>query len=101
MYQINLKPKDKSRRNTESNEFQLKSNLFFIYPEYGKIDGTQNFDICLIKTSANEFGIHEDLSSKFDTIPCLPKTIDLSKVRSTSTIIFKKNRFQNPFSGAW
>ena len=72
--------KDKSRRNIEPDQFQLKSRLFYIYPEYGKVDGTQNFDICLIKTPANEFGIHEDLSSKFDSIPCLPDKIDLAMV---------------------
>ena len=72
--------KDKSRRNIESEQFQLRSRQFFIYPEYGKIDGAQNFDICLIKTPANEFGIHVDISSKFDSIPCLPAKIDLKKV---------------------
>ena len=33
-----------------------------------------------MKTPANEFGIHEDLSSRFDSIPCLPKQTDLEQV---------------------
>ena len=76
----NLVSKDKSRRNLEKEEFQLKSRLFFIYPEYNKIEGSQNFDICLIKTAADEYGVHHDLSSKFDSIPCLPDEINLKKV---------------------
>ena len=58
----------------------MKSRLFFIYPEYGKVDDAQNFDICLIKTSAKN-GIHEDISSEFDSVPCLPDETDLKKVK--------------------
>ena len=66
----------------EKGQFQLQSRLFFIYPEYNKIEGSQNFDICLIKTAADEYGVHYDLSSKFDSIPCLPDEINLKKVHS-------------------
>ena len=76
--------KDKSRRTIGTKEFQLKSRNFFIYPEYGKVKGSHNFDICLIKTPANDFGIHVDLSSEFDSIPCLPDEIDLKKVSTFS-----------------
>ena len=78
--------KDKSRRTMEMDQFQLKSRQFFIHPKYKEIENAQNFDICLIKTPladdlvANEFGIHEDLSAKFHSIPCLPNKIDLRKV---------------------
>ena len=41
-----------------------------------------NFDICLIKTQTDEYGIHFDLSSKFDSIPCLPDKINLEEVKS-------------------
>ena len=78
----NFISKDKSRRNLEKEEFQLRSRLFFIYPEYNKVEGAQNFDICLIKTAADEYGVHLDLSSKLDAIPCLPDEIDLKKVQS-------------------
>ena len=71
--------KDKSRRNIEPDQFQLKSRMFYNYPLYDQATGT-NYDICLVKTPANEFGIHEDLSSKFDSIPCLPKQTDLEQV---------------------
>ena len=61
----------------------MKSKSFFIYPDYNTTSGANNFDICLVKTPANEFGVHEDLSTKFDFIPCLPdKAIELEKVRS-------------------
>lgn len=70
--------KDKSRRNIEQNQFQLRSRLFFIYPEYG--NGSKNFDICLIKMPANEYGVLEDMSSQFESIPCLPEEIDFEKV---------------------
>ena len=74
---------DKSRRNIEVDEFQLKSNIFFIHPDYNTTYGANNFDICLLKTPPNEFGVHEDLTTKFDFIPCLPdKEIELEKVRS-------------------
>ena len=78
----NFISKDKSRRNLEKEEFQLRSRLFFIYPEYNKVEGAQNFDICLIKTASDEYGVHLDLSSKLDAIPCLPDEIDLKKVQS-------------------
>ena len=35
-----------------------------------------------MQTPANEYGIHEDLSSRFDSIPCLPENTDLKKVRT-------------------
>ena len=63
----------------ETDQFQLKSRQFFNHLEYKEEKNSQNFDICLIKTPANEFGIHEDLSTKFDSIPCLPDEIDLEK----------------------
>ena len=72
--------KDKSRRTIGTDQFQLKSRQFFIYPEYKKNENAQNFDICLIKTPANEFDIHEDLSLEFDSIPCLPDNVDIEKV---------------------
>ena len=76
---LNLILKDKSRRNIEPDQFQLKSRIFYNYPLYDHENGT-NYDICLVKTPANEFGIHEDLSSRFDSIPCLPKNTDLEQV---------------------
>ena len=76
---LNLILKDKSRRNTEPDQFQLKSRIFYNYPLYDHANGT-NYDICLVKTPPNEFGIHEDLSSRFDSIPCLPKNTDLEQV---------------------
>ena len=66
----------------EANEFQRTSKLFFIYPEYKNDSDEMNFDICLIKTQTDEYGIHFDLSSKFDTIPCLPDIINLEEVTS-------------------
>ena len=75
---------DKSRRNIAAEQFQFKSRTFFIYPEYGKNENAQNFDICLIQTSSNELGIPEDLSSKFNSIPCLPDKTDLQKEHGTS-----------------
>jgi len=71
--------KDKSHRNLEATEFQRSSNKFFIYPEYK--NDTMNFDICLIKTQTDEYGIPFDLSSKFDLIPCLPDRINLEEVK--------------------
>ena len=76
---LNLILKDKSRRNIEPDQFQLKSRIFYNYPFYDHANGT-NYDICLVKTPTNEFGIHEDLSSRFDYIPCLPKNTDLEQV---------------------
>ena len=58
----------------------MKSKEFFIYPEYKLNDEAQNFDICLIKTPINSYGIHQDLSSQFDHVPCLPDIIDLNEV---------------------
>ena len=39
-----------------------------------------NFDICLIKTEVDQYGLHLDLSPNFDTIPCLPDKINLTEV---------------------
>ena len=39
-------------------------------------------DMCLIQTPKNEYGIFEDLSPQFESIPCLPETLDLEKVKS-------------------
>ena len=76
--------KDRSRRNIEPEQFQLKSRQFFIYPQYGQNENSQNFDICLIQTPSNEFGIPEDLSLKFDSIPCLPENTDLQAAHGTT-----------------
>ena len=78
---FNLIWKDKSRRNIGVDEFQLTSRKFIIYPEYGVFEGVQTHDICLIQTPENEFGIFEDLSPKFDSIPCLPESFDSEKVQ--------------------
>ena len=78
---FNLMCKDKSRRNIGVDEFQLTSRKFIIYPEYGVFEGVQTHDICLIQTPEIEFGILEDLSPKFESIPCLPETFDLEKVK--------------------
>ena len=81
--------KDKSRRNIEPDEFQLKSKIFHIHPDYNTTYGANNFDICLVQTPPNEFGVHEDLSTKFDFIPCLPdKEIELQKVNIIGIAIF-------------
>ena len=74
--------KDNSRRTLEVDQFQLTSRKFIIHPEYGEIEGAQTNDICLIKTPENKFGIFEDLSPKFESIPCLPETFDLEKVNT-------------------
>ena len=66
----------------------MTSKEFFIYPEYKFDDEAQNFDICLIKTPMNPYGIHEDLSSEFDHVPCLPDIIDLNEVISIQLRIF-------------
>jgi len=50
-----------------------------IYPDYNKIKGSHNFDICLIQTPEDENGINTDLSVSFDSIPCLTEEIDLFK----------------------
>ena len=74
--------KDKSRRNIGVDEFQLTSKKFIIHPEYSAKEGAETHDICLIQTPENEFGIFEDLSPKFETIPCLPETFDLEMVKT-------------------
>ena len=78
--------KDKSRRTLEVDQFQLTSKKFIIHPEYGAKEGAQTHDICLIQTPENEFGIFEDLSPKFDSIPCLPESFDSEKVQLLSNI---------------
>ena len=70
----------------DSDEFQLTSKLFYIYPEYKKIEGAHNFDVCLIQTPQDNNGIHVDLSTSFDSIPCFAEEIDLSKVNKCNTI---------------
>ena len=42
--------------------------------------GASNFDVCLIKTPADRYGIHEDISPHFNSIPCLPDKFELEKV---------------------
>ena len=64
----------------ETDQFQLKSKSFFIHPEYKGIKDALNFDVCLIKT-VDELHINHDLSSNFETIPCMPNHINLQKVR--------------------
>ena len=76
--------KDRSRRNFEPDEFQMESRKFSIHPEYGKVENAQNFDICLIETSSDDFGTPEDLSSKFNAIPCLPDKIDVDLAHGKS-----------------
>ena len=83
---LNLIGKDKSRRNIGIDEFQLTSKKFIIHPEYGKIEDTKTHDICLIQTPENEFGIFEDLSPKFESLPCLLETFDLEEVKTKYTI---------------
>ena len=56
----------------------MRSKLFYIHPKYNS--GAKNFDICLIKTPTDEYGIHYDLSSNFEFIPCLPGQINLEEV---------------------
>ena len=63
----------------ETDQFQLKSRSFFVHPEYQTIKDAHNFDVCLIKT-IDEHDITHDLSSNFDTIPCIPDHINLQKV---------------------
>ena len=64
----------------ETDQFQLKSKSFFVHPEYKRIKDDLNFDVCLIKT-VDELQINHDLSSNFETIPCMPNHINLQKVR--------------------
>ena len=42
--------------------------------------GASKFDICLIKTPADRYEIHEDISPHFNSIPCLPDKFELEKV---------------------
>ena len=72
--------KDKSKRNVEAEEFQIKSREFLIYPKYNLNKQAQNFDICLIQISESELGINGDLSSKLSDLPCIPDQIDLKEV---------------------
>ena len=61
-----------------------------IYPDYNKIQGSHNFDICLIQTPEDGNGIKTDLSVPYDLIPCLlTEEIDLSEV-----FLFKIRCFQ-------
>ena len=85
--------KDKSRRNIGVDEFQLTSKKFIIHPEYSVKEGAETHDICLIQTPENEFEVFEDLSSKFETIPCLPEIFDLDKVKTNYTNFFTKMPF--------
>ena len=77
---IDLIWKDKSRQTFETEQFELVSRTMFIYPDYSQENESKNFDICLIKTSIDNFGMSFDLTSKFDSIPCLPENIELQKV---------------------
>ena len=88
--------KDKSRRNIDKEEFQFSSRLFYIHPEYDETGDAQNFDICLIKSSIDENGIRRDLSSNFETIPCLPDALNLKKVLRKIEI-FISSRWKNLF----
>ena len=66
-------------------EFQLKSRTFEIHPQYTQEGGAKNFDICLVQTETNEFGVRPDLSTSFDAIPCMPKNFDLQQVKISSS----------------
>ena len=91
--------KDKSRRNIDKEEFKFSSRLFYIHPEYDETGDAQNFDICLIKSSIDENGIRRDLSSNFETIPCLPDALNLKKVlRKIEILISTRLKI---FSGTW
>ena len=60
-----------------------------IYPDYNKIEGSLNFDICLIQTPEDENGIKTDLSVPYDSIPCLPtEAIDISQVSLFEILLF-------------
>ena len=63
----------------------MTSKKFIIHPEYSAKEGAERHDICLIQTHENEFGLFEDLSSKFESIPCLPEIFDLEKVKTNYT----------------
>ena len=79
-YMIDIFYKDKSQRSSDVNEFQLKSRTFQIHPLYTQENGAKNYDICLVQTESNEFGIRPDLSTSFDAIPCMPENFDLEQV---------------------
>ena len=81
-------------------EFQLKSRTFEIHPQYTQEGGAKNFDICLVQTETNEFGVRPDLSTSFDAIPCMPKNFDLEQVKNEYSII-ARNFFTHLFVGAW
>ena len=70
----------------------MTSKKFIIHPEYSAKEGAERHDICLIQTHENEFGLFEDLSSKFESIPCLPETFDLEKVKKNIQIFSPKYR---------
>ena len=72
----------------EIEEFQLKSRVFYIYPDYETSSGAQNYDVCLIQTPADKYGFVIDISDRFESIPCLPDQIDLKKVFNRKFIIF-------------
>ena len=69
----------------ETDQFHIKSRSFFVHPEYKTIKDAHNFDVCLIKT-VDELDFINDLSSNFETIPCIPDHINLQKV---SVFFFK------------
>ena len=73
----------------EIDEFQLKSRVFYIYPEYIKSSGAQNYDVCLIQTPADKYGFLIDISDFFESIPCLPNRIDLKQVLNFNIVDFK------------
>ena len=91
--------KDKSRRNLEANQFQMSSQLFYIHPKYDF--GAKNFDICLIKTPTDEFGIHYDLSSNFEFIPCLPDVINLQEVITSINFEYLLRYLQEHGKACW
>ena len=64
----------------ERDQFQIKSRLMFVYPEYDQEHGSKNFDVCLIKTFEKELENHNDLSLGFSAIPCLPEETDSEQV---------------------
>ena len=80
----------------DTEQFQLKSKSFFIHPEYKTIKDAHNFDVCLIQTSLNEHHITYDLSSNFQSMPCIPDHIDLQKVFIWSFQLIQNKKLQ-PF----
>ena len=63
--------------------------------------GASNFDICLIKTPADRFGIHEDISPHFNSIPCLPDKFELEKVFYQLYQFFLFILYQNHGKSCW